>query len=110
VAKELGIEGRWNLVSLILFVAFMGLVRGIDTFVRLFIPQFSISRLITRIFGYQFTAKVLMDQTRPLKLPDQLLNQVGTVMQTWQHDPKAPKWMNAIEDKITGRKPPSSKK
>lgn len=109
VAKELGIEGRWNIVSLILFVAFMGLVRGIDTLVRLFIPQFSISRLITRIFGYQFTAKILMDQTRPLKLPDQLLNQVGGVMQTWQHDPKAPKWMNAIEDKITGRKPPSPK-
>jgi hypothetical protein len=103
-ARDLGLDGRVPVVSRVLFALCMGLVRGIDTLVRLFLPQFSISRLVTRIAGYNFTVKVLMDQTRPLKLPESLLNQVDAATRNWHHDAKAPRWMNAVEEHFTGRK------
>jgi len=104
-AKDLGIDHRVNLVSRGLFISFMLVVRGIDGLVRLFVPGFSISRLITRIVGYQFTVKVLMDQTRPLKLPPQLLNQVAGMTDGWKTDPKNPAWVNRLEQRLTGRTP-----
>jgi hypothetical protein len=60
--------------------------------------------MITRIFGYQFTVKFLMDQTRPLKLPPAVLNQVDSAVREWGHDPKAPRWMNALEARLAGRR------
>jgi hypothetical protein len=60
--------------------------------------------MITRIFGYQFTVKFLMNQTRPLKLPASLLNQVDHTVQHWGHDPQAPGWMNALEARLAGRR------
>jgi len=63
--------------------------------------RFSISRFITRVVGYQFMAKFLMDQTRPLKLPDHLLGSVADMMNSWSDDPKAPDWMNRLEDRMT---------
>jgi hypothetical protein len=44
-----------------------------------------------------------MDETRPLKLPDSLLNQVGVAVHGWQNDAKAPRWANALERRFTGR-------
>jgi len=61
--------------------------------------------MITRIFGYQFTVKFLMDQTRPLKLPPAVLNQVDSAIRGWGKDPKAPAWMNALEARLAGRAP-----
>jgi hypothetical protein len=84
-------------------------VRAFDAVVRLAVPDFSICRLLGRIVGYQFTVKVLMDQTRPLKLPTALLNQVNGVMLTWHTDKKAPKWVNRLEQRFTTRaKPPQT--
>jgi len=100
----LGLDQRVNLLSRALFVLGMGLTRAIDTVVRLLLPQFSICRMITRIVGYQFTVKFLMDQTRPLKLPTALLDQVDTVVRGWGHDPKAPGWMNRLEARLAGRR------
>ncbi|MBZ2209668.1 oxygenase MpaB family protein [Massilia soli] len=99
----LALDARVSLFSRALFAVSMGAVRLIDGAVRLVLPQFSIARLLTRIVGYRFAAKVLMDQTRPLKLPEALLNQVGQVTTSWQDDPKAPGWMNALERRLTGR-------
>jgi hypothetical protein len=104
-AKNIGIDHRVPLRSRLLFVAFMLLVRAIDFSVRLVIKEFSIARLVTRVVGYQFTCKVLMDQTRPLKLPESLLHQVRSMTRGWHLDPKAPVWMNKIEHRLTGRKP-----
>jgi hypothetical protein len=78
-------------------------VRAIDACGRLVFPGFSISRLITRILGYNLTVKMLMDQTRPLKLPDALLGEIGEAVDTWQNDDRAPRWMNALERRFTGR-------
>ena len=101
---DLALDQRVNLLSRILFAAGMGLVRGIDALVRLVLPGFSICRMIARIFGYQFTVKFLMDQTRPLKLPPAVLNQVDSAVRDWGNDPKAPGWMNALEARLAGRR------
>ena len=99
----LALNARVSIVSRALFAVSMGLVRLVDSVVRLVLPQFSISRLLMRIVGYRFAARVLMDQTRPLKLPDALLNQVSQLTTTWQDDPKAPGWINALERRLSGR-------
>jgi len=96
-ARELGLDGHVSLLSRVLFVLVMGTVRGIDFLVRQLVPGFSISRLVSRVLGYRLTVKLLMDQTRPLKLPEALLNQVNQAVRDWHHDPKAPAWMNKVE-------------
>ncbi|WP_342116831.1 oxygenase MpaB family protein [Pseudoduganella sp. OTU4001] len=101
---DLALDQRVNLLSCLLFAAGMGLTRAVDSVVRLALPGFSICRMITRIFGYQFTVKFLMNQTRPLKLPPSLLNQVDQTVRSWGDDPKAPAWMNALEARLAGRR------
>jgi hypothetical protein len=103
-ARELGLTGRVSLLSRALFAVSMGTIRLVDATARLFWPQFSLSRLVTRVVGYQFTVKLLMDQTRPLKLPAALLNQVGAVTAGWDQDRQAPRWINALEARLTGRR------
>jgi hypothetical protein len=102
-ARDLGLDGHVSLLSRVLFVLGFGLVRCVDALGRLVFRGFSISRLVTRIVGYNLTAKLLMDETRPLKLPDALLGQVNDAVQTWGTDRKAPRWMNAVEHRFTGR-------
>lgn len=60
-------------------------------------------RFLTRLLGYHLMTKLLMDQTKPLKLPQHLLNRVNVMMDQWSEDPKAPGWMNALEDRLTVR-------
>jgi hypothetical protein len=103
-SKDIGIDHRVPVLPRLLFVTFMLLIRAIDFAMRLVIKEFSIARMITRIVGYQFTCKVLMDQTRPLKLPDTLLHQMTSMTCDWHVDPKAPGWLNKIEHRLTGRK------
>ncbi len=100
-ANEIGVNGRVSWFAKLLFAVFMLSTRVIDSLVRLLLPEFSISRLITRVLGYHFMSKVLLDQTRPLKLPAHVLNDVKNAMQTWSEDAKAPDWMNKLEDKLT---------
>ena len=99
--KAIGIDGRVSWFSRMLFALLMGTVRVIDATVRLMFPEFSISRFISRVVGYQMMAKFLMDQTRPLKLPSHLLDGVANMMNAWSDDPKAPKWVNTLEDRFT---------
>jgi hypothetical protein len=102
-SQALGLAARVSWLSRALFAAAMATTRAVDGIVRLALPAFSIARLITRVVGYRLTVKVLMDQTRPLKLPDALLGQVGAVVAGWQADPKAPSWMSALEARLAGR-------
>jgi hypothetical protein len=97
----LGLDGRVSWLARTLFACAMGLTRAVDTLVRLVVPGFSITRLVTRIVGYRFAARVLMDQTRPLKLPSALLDQVQHTMREWRTDPKAPAWMKTLEERFT---------
>jgi len=102
-AKNIGIDQCVAWYSRMLFFVVMMITRGIDSLGRLFFPGFSICRMVTRVVGYQFTVRVLMDQTRPLKLPPALLGQVRQMTSGWHVDPKAPQWMNKLEQRLTGR-------
>jgi hypothetical protein len=103
-SADLGLTpGRWSPGAWLsggLFAFLMGTLRLVDATVRLVLPQFSFSRLLARIVGYRFTVRILMDQTRPLKLPEALLGDVNTVLRGWHRDPKAPDWMNRLEQRI----------
>jgi len=107
-ACALGLMGPVSLLSHALFVVLMGAVRGVDWLVRRFVPGFSFSRLVSRILGYRLTVKLLMDQTRPLKLPDALLDGVDEAVRGWHHDPKAPAWMNRLELRLRPATPNTS--
>lgn len=106
-AADLGLDGRVSLFSRALFALGMGATRAIDTVARVVRPGFSIARLATRILGYRLTVRFLMDQTRPLKLPDALLRQVGATVDDWDLDPQAPGWMNAIERRFRPQAAPT---
>jgi hypothetical protein len=101
VAKDIGILGRAGVLSKIVYVVAMVLVRAIDGLVQIVMPNFSISRMITRVVGYQMMCKFLMDQTRPLKLPARLIGQIDDTMDAWSYDHRAPSWLNRLEDRWT---------
>lgn len=63
----------------------------------------SLVRFTIRVAGYQLLSKVLIDPTKPLDLPDQQVAQVRKMLGDWSTDPKAPKWLNKIEDIFTTR-------
>ncbi|MGL4577207.1 MAG: oxygenase MpaB family protein, partial [Burkholderiaceae bacterium] len=100
-SRDIGVTDNTPWFADLAFAMLMAVTRGIDTLVRFVWPQFSLSRLITRILGYHLISKVLLDQTRPLKLPDHLINRVNAMMGQWGDDAKAPRWINAVEDALT---------
>lgn len=100
-AADLAIDGAVPFASRLLFVLLLGLARLIDAVGRLFSPGFTISRLVTRVLGYHLLTKLLMDQTRPLKLPQGLLEQARSMMGDWRDDRGAPGWLNALEHRFT---------
>ncbi|WEF33892.1 oxygenase MpaB family protein [Pseudoduganella chitinolytica] len=102
-AKDLGLNRRVGLPTWVAFLATMGITRSVDWIVRRFVPQFSLCRMVTRAVGYRLTVRMLMDETRPLKLPVTLLNQVNHAVHSWERDPKAPRWVNRLEAKLAGR-------
>ena len=102
-SKDLGLNGWISFVSRFLFATLMLVARAIDAAVRFFVPGFSICRLITRILGYRFICQLLMDQTRPLKVPLHVRESVNITMAAWGNDANAPKWMNAVEDYFTAK-------
>lgn len=100
-AKDLGLDGRVSLQSKFWFSAMMLTARGIDAVVRLGFPDFSISRFITRVIGYRLTCAMLMSQTRELSVPATLRPGIRSMIARWGEDTKAPRWVNALEDKLT---------
>jgi hypothetical protein len=100
-AREIGVDERVSWPTRLLFLAGRLLVRLIDTVVRVFSPGFSLSRLFTRIVGYHLLTRFLLDQTRPLGLPDHLLNPLTETVSAWSDDPSAPGWLNRLEDRWT---------
>ena len=102
-AHEVGVSEKVSWVSYAFFALGMTVTRAIDAVIRWVLPEFSIARLITRVMGYHLMSRVLLDQTRPLKLPQHLLNQVTRAMSNCSDDAKASGWLNRIEDKLTQR-------
>jgi len=106
-AGEIGVRTPAGGLSVLIFNLGMALTRGVDTLVRVFVPGFSLARFFTRLIGQQYVWAFLLSQTRPLVLPTELLGEVHTTLNTWSVDPKAPRWLNAIERGVHGPRLPS---
>ncbi|HPT57067.1 MAG TPA: oxygenase MpaB family protein [Casimicrobium sp.] len=102
-ARAVGIKARSTIIADVFFWITLGLAWVIDAVVRVFRPQFSITRMITRVVGYHLMSEFLMSQTRPLRLPGTLNAQMLKTIQAWSDDPRAASWINRIEDKLTTR-------
>jgi hypothetical protein len=105
-AHDIGIATQtvpW--ASRFVFGLALGLARLIDSVMRLFSQQFSLSRFLTRLVGYRLVSRLLMDQTRPLSLPEHLHEPMRQTVRGWSDDPHAPAWLNALEDRLTTRGP-----
>ena len=48
-------------------------------------------------------SQFLLDQTRPIGLPDHVINPMQATVAQWSEEPRAPGWLNWIEDRLTTR-------
>jgi len=99
---DLGLNQPVPLPSRMLFASGFALVRMFDSGARVFFPGFSITRMLTRVAGYRLVTRFLMDQTRPLRLPEALLGQVAETTEAWRVDPLAPRWVQRMEARLAG--------
>ncbi len=102
-STDLGLAAHAPLLSHALFIVLLLLARSIDKVARLLFPTFSIARFFTRILGYRLISRLLMGETRKLKLPEHALKRVDTVVANWGNDQQAPRWLNKVEDWVTIR-------
>ena len=100
-ANRIGIDGRVSWLVRLVFQVGRLLVGLIDGVGGLIWTGFSLSRLLTRVLGYHLLTRFLMDQTRPLALPDRVLQPMRKTVVAWSDDPRAPVWANALEDRLT---------
>jgi hypothetical protein len=99
--RDLRLDGHVSRLSRGLFRLLMGAARGVDALVRVVVPEFSLSRLVTRLVGYRLTCALLMSQTRELAVPATLRPGIRALIGQWGYDAKAPRWLNAVEDRYT---------
>lgn len=102
-ARAIGVNERIGLLTWLTFRLARLVVGAIDGIVRLVLPKFSLTRMFTRVVGYHLLTRVLLDQTRPLNLPQELLQPVHATVASWHHDARAPAWVNKLEDLLTTR-------
>ena len=100
-SRELGLDAPVPWLSRVLFGLGLHTARAVDAVVRLAVPRFSLVRFATRVLGYHLITRLLMDQTRPLKLPEHVRTRVAAMMSNWGDDPRAPRWLNRVEDRFT---------
>jgi hypothetical protein len=75
--RDLGLDARVPLLARAVFALGLAGVRCVDAVARLVVPGFSLSRMLTRALGQRLVTHFLLDQTRPLRLPDALLGNVN---------------------------------
>ncbi|MBI5276233.1 MAG: DUF2236 domain-containing protein [Burkholderiales bacterium] len=100
-ANEIGVNQRVGLLTYAVFVTGRFAVRMVDAVVRLVVPGFSFTRLFTRVVGYHFLTRFLLDQTRPLGLPTELIGPMRQTVAQWHRDDRAPRWMKRLENRMT---------
>lgn len=100
-ARLIGVDEKVSWPTRLVFTLGRLLIGLIDGLVRLVLPRFSLSRLFTRVVGYHFLTRFLMDQTRPLALPERVLNPMADTIAAWSNDHCAPGWVNGLEDRMT---------
>jgi len=100
-ARDIGLGSAAPLSTRAVFTAGRVLAGTIDRLVRCVSPQFSLSRLFVRVVGYHLLSRFLLDQTRPLGLPEQVLHPMHCAVAAWHDEPRAPAWLNRLEDRWT---------
>jgi hypothetical protein len=97
-AQALSLDTTAPWYARLLFWLLLALCRGIDFIVRLVVPGFSLSGALTRVIGRPLMSRLLLDQTRPLNLPEHLLNHIGAAAQGQQATTASgPAWLRALE-------------
>lgn len=102
-ARDIGLDAPAPWPARLVFALGLRLTLGIDAAVRLVFPRFSIARFVTRLIGHRLLVKLLMDETRPLKLPTALREGLARPRAHLGRDPQAPRWLNALELRFAGR-------
>ena len=100
-ARAIGVNHQVGLLTQATFFCARMAVRLIDTAGRLVVPRFSLARMFTRVVGYHLLTRFLLDQTRPLGLPDELLQPMHRTVARWHRDHQAPRWVNRLEKRMT---------
>jgi hypothetical protein len=100
-ARAIGMDQRVGLPTRLLFGAGRASIFAFDAVVRLVLPRFSLTRMFTRAVGYHLLTRFLLDQARPLALPEALLAPLERTVAGWHHDDRAPAWVNRLEDRLT---------
>lgn len=100
-AREIGVTERVSPLAWATFLVTLAAVRLVDGLVRAVLPRFSLTRMFTRVVGYHLLTRFLLDQTRPLGLPGELLEPMHGTVSGWHHDADAPGWVNRLEDRLT---------
>jgi ER-bound oxygenase mpaB/B'/Rubber oxygenase, catalytic domain len=83
-ARDIGIAALpapWT--SRALFTLGFALAGAIDAVARSVDRRFGLTRWLTRLIGQRLVTHFLLDQTRPLKLPDPVLAQVRGALSRW---------------------------
>lgn len=104
-SHDIGVNLHVPWLTRLLFDAGRFVTGLMDRIVRLFVPGFSLSRMLCRVIGYHMLSQFLLDQTRPIGLPDHLLTPLRATMAGWGEDARAPRWLNALEDRLTTQGP-----
>jgi hypothetical protein len=99
-SRDLALDGHVPAWAKFLFLEAMGLMRLVDFVARIFSPDFSIGRLVTRAIGYRLLFKLLMDLSRELAVPSTLRPHIRSLIRTWGNDKKASRLMNAVDDRF----------
>ncbi|NML42778.1 carotenoid biosynthesis protein [Ramlibacter sp. G-1-2-2] len=99
-ANAIGVR-RGGLLATLLFNLGRVCILGFDRVVRLVLPDFSLTRMFTRVVGYRMLSRFLLDQARPLTLPEELLNPMRRTVAGWRSDARAPRWVNHLETQLT---------
>ncbi len=100
-SNRIGIDERVSWATSLVFVMGRWTVAVLDGVLSLFSPGFSLSRLFVRVIGYHFLTRFLMDQTRPLALPERVLKPMTDLIGSWGEDRRAPSWLARLEARWT---------
>ena len=102
-SHDIGVDLYVPWPTRLLFGAGRFVTACIDSIMRLVIPVFSLSRILCRVIGYHMLNQFMPDHTRPIGLPTHLLDPLRSTAAGWSEDTRAPRWLNALEDRLTTR-------
>ena len=102
-ARDIGVNLRVSWWTRLLFGTGRFLAACVDGVLGLIWPEFSLSRMLTRVIGYHMLTHFLLDQTRPIGLPEKTLNPMRSTMAAWSSDTRAPPWLQSLERSLTSQ-------